>query len=131
MTAVHCNLLDFNKNVDLAFVSAGFCNWRKASESFRKHETCQTHSKALLNLSRKQNIASQLDNAYKREDKLCREAFMKHLPSLRYLSRQGLPIRGHDPSEGNLFQYLQHCEDDPQLCVWLHDKKNFLPEIVN
>ena len=57
---------------------------------------------------------------------------MKQLSSLRYRLRQGLPIRGHDLSEGNLSQLLRlRSEDDPQLRVWLRDKKYFLPEIVN
>ena len=50
---------------------------------------------------------------------------MKQLSSLRYLTRQGLAVRGHDSSEGNLFQLLQlRSEDDAPLSVWL-------PEIVN
>ena len=46
--------------------------------------------------------------------------------------RQGLAIRGHDTSEGNLFQLLQlRSEDDPQLGAWLRDRKYFLPDILN
>ena len=42
VTAVHRNLLVFSKNADSGF------NWRKAEESFRKHETSYAHSEALL-----------------------------------------------------------------------------------
>ena len=57
---------------------------------------------------------------------------MKQLSSLRYLMRQGLPIRGHDTFEGNLFQLLQlRSEDDTQLSSWLREKKYFSPEIIN
>ena len=35
VTAVCRILLVFSKNAEASFVSSGFCNWRKASESFR------------------------------------------------------------------------------------------------
>ena len=48
------------------------------------------------------------------------------------ITRQGLAVRGHDSSEGNLFQLLQlRSEDDAQLSIWLREKKYFSPEIVN
>lgn len=43
-----------------------------------------------------------------------------------------LAVRGHDSSEGNLFQLLQlRSEDDAQLGVWLRENKYFSTEIVN
>ena len=134
MTAESRNLMVFSKNTEASFVSAGFCNWRKASQCFRKHETSQAHSEALLKLSTSHtdSIASQLDNARKKEDRLHREALIKQLSSLRYLTSQGLPIRGHDDTEGNLFQLMQlRSEDDPNLKAWVCARKYFSPEIVN
>ena len=134
MTAKSRNLIVFSKNAEASFVSAGFCNWRKASECFRKHETSHAHSEALLKLSTSHtdSIASQLENARKEEERLHREALIKQLSSLRYLTRQGLPLRGHDDIESNLFQLLQlRSEDDPNLRAWLHARKYFSPEIVN
>ena len=56
----------------------------------------------------------------------------KQLSSLRYLLRQGLAIRGHEASGGNLYQLMLLCsEDDPQLKVWLRDQKYFSPDILN
>ena len=134
MTAESRNLIVFSKNAEASFVSAGFCNWRKASECFRKHETSQAHSEALLKLSTShtESIASQLDDARKRDEKLHREALIKQLSSLRYLTRQGLAIRGHEDTESNFFQLLQlRSEDDPNLKAWLHARKYFSPEIIN
>ena len=37
-------------------VSSGFCNWRKASECFRKHETSHAHSEAILKLNGKRTL---------------------------------------------------------------------------
>ena len=57
---------------------------------------------------------------------------LKQLSSLRYFTRQGLPIWGHDDTEGNLFQLMQlRSEDDPNLKASVHAKKCFPPEIVN
>ena len=57
---------------------------------------------------------------------------MKQLSSLRYLMRQGLPIRGYDTFEGNLSQLLQlRSEDDNHLSSWLCEKKYFSPEIIS
>jgi hypothetical protein len=47
-SAARQNMLVFSKNADTAFVSSGFCNWRKASERFRIHETSHVHSEAML-----------------------------------------------------------------------------------
>ena len=38
VTAMHRNLIVFSENAEASFVTTRFCNWRKASESFRKHE---------------------------------------------------------------------------------------------
>lgn len=130
--ASRSNLLVFSKNADTAFVSSAFFNWRKASEAFHKHEASQAHSEAMLKLSNKQDVGSQLDHAHKMEQKARRESLLKQLSSLRYLLRQGMAIRGHEASESNIIQLLQLCsDDDPQLKKWLSDQKYFSPDILN
>ena len=57
---------------------------------------------------------------------------LKQLVSLLYLLRQSLAIRGHDDSEGNLFQLLKlHSEDDSELKIWVKDGKYLSPAIIN
>lgn len=61
---------------------------------------------------------------------------LKLLSCIRYLARQGLPLRGHheDPKsfEGNLYQLLLlQAQDYPQMKTWLHKKEYISPEIVN
>lgn len=47
---------------------------------------------------------------------------LKQLHSLRYLLRQGLPVRGHKESEGNLIQLLEmQSTDFPKLRQWVSD----------
>ena len=78
--------------VKLLLFQLGFATGEK-HQCFQKHETSHSHSEALLKLSSKENIASQLDNVYKKEQKLRRKALMKQLSSLRYLMWQGLHVR--------------------------------------
>ena len=49
---------------------------------------------------------------------------LKHLSSLRYLCHQGLALRGHDETEGNLMQLLMlRVEDCAGLKQWLRNSK--------
>ena len=57
---------------------------------------------------------------------------LKVLSSLRFLLRQGLAIRGHKESEGNLIQLLYlRSDDSPQLAKWLKNQQYLSPEIIN
>ena len=61
---------------------------------------------------------------------------MKLLCSIQFLSRQGLPFRGHkeDTQEfgGNLYQLLLlQAKDNPQMISWLKQKEYISPEIGN
>lgn len=108
----------------------GFSDVPKAIEHAQAHR----HYEALLKLSTSNtdSVASQLDNARKEEERRRRQALLKQLSSLLYLTRQGLSIRGHDDTEGNLFQLVQlRSEDDPNLKAWLCTRKYFSAEIVN
>ena len=57
---------------------------------------------------------------------------LKVLSSLRYLLKQGLPIRGHHEENGNLVQSLQcRSEDIDNLKTWVSRKKYLSHEIIN
>ena len=55
-----------------------------------------------------------------------RETFYHILRSVKYLSRQGLALRGHgDDTDGNLTQLLKmKAETDHHLAAWLERKDN-------
>ena len=102
------------KNLELAFISQGFNNWKKACEKFEALESSEAHKEAILepnsfallglmlNLIIKSSIAER--SVYKRT----------FLPPM--LLRQGLPIRGHTEQEGNLMQSLcLRSNDDPRI----------------
>ena len=61
-----------------------------------------------------------------------RQMFLKVISSLKYLLRQGLAVRAHKESEGNLYQLLLlRSEDDPSLSQWLKRKDYVSPEVIN
>ena len=66
------------------------------------------------------------------EQKTRKEGLLKQLSSLRYLLRQGLAIRGHEITEGNLYCLLQlRAEDNPHVKKWITDLRYISPDIVN
>ena len=57
---------------------------------------------------------------------------LKQLHNLRYLLRQGFPIRGHKDGEGNLVQLLEmQSTNCPQLKHWIHDAHYLSNDIIN
>ena len=62
--------------------------------------------------------------------------FMRLLHAIQFLSRQGLPFRGHKEDVevfgGNLYQLLLlQAKDSPQMISWLEKKQYISPEIIN
>ena len=54
------------------------------------------------------DIAEQLSLQHSKQKEANRQIFIKILSSLRYLARQGLPLRGSgDDRDGNFYQLLQ------------------------
>lgn len=58
------------------------------------------------------NIAAVLDSAQKRQQLTCQRMLLKQLSSLKFLVHQGLAIRGHNDSDGNLMQLLNVQSED-------------------
>lgn len=124
-------LLD--KYADKAFVSSGFNNWKKAHQRFKQHEQSSSHKESVMKVQQMKNpgITAQLDKKLKEGQKVHRKMFMKQLSSLRYLLRQGLALRGHEPIEGNLMQLLVlRSEDSTELKQWIKEKHYLSPEIM-
>jgi len=111
-------------------VTKGFCNWKNATVSFRNHETSACHAEAVEaiitlpsstigigELLSKQHATQKLNN---------RHALHEILVCVKYLCRQGLPLRGDkDESDGNFIQLLKmKAEVDSKLTEWLKRKEN-------
>ena len=65
-------------------------------------------------------MIEQLSSDAKRTQATRTSMLLKLLSSLRFLLRQGLAIRGHKESEGNLIQLLElQSADCPELKQWM------------
>ena len=114
-----------------AFTKVGFCNWKKASQCFVKHENSHAHSEACMKIHSKTNVATLLSEACRKEQSVRAEMLLKQLSSLKFLLRQGLAIRGHDDQEGNLYQLLKlRSQDSVEMQSWLLQGKYLSPVII-
>ena len=83
-------LITFSKNVEEAFTTAGFNNWKKATERFKEHEQCGKHKEAVLKLATSKNsVETLLSDQQKKEQISHQKALVVQIESLRYLLRQG------------------------------------------
>ena len=98
--------LNWSSNLDTAFISRGFSNWKDASVKFAIHKKSNCHKEAVLKTvsipATTSNVAEILSTQHKK-DKLERcQCFLKILSNVRFLARQGLALRGGgDESDSN------------------------------
>lgn len=132
------------KNVsnDLTFIHRGYANWKDASGktgAFCKHESSSLHKQAvevIYTLPRTTpDVGELLSAAHGCEKETNRKYLLKVSQTVRYLARQGLPLRG-DGSEidSNFAQLLLlRANDDPKIHEYLAKKtdKYSSPQIQN
>lgn len=127
-------LLNFSKRGEDTFTKTGYNNWKKALEKFKNHSLSITHCEAVMKWQQLQqpSISSRL-NA--QTDKLLasrRNALLWQLKAIRLLLHQGLSLRGHDDTCGNLHQLLVMVSGDcADVKSWIYDKRYMSHEIVN
>ena len=134
--AVKHDLLTFSKMGENAFVCTGFDNWKKALEKFKAHSNSSTHKEAKMKWASlgKPTVQQQLDSHAKKLQASRREGLLTQLSAVRFLLRQGIAIRGHSDTEGNLRQLLSawanRC-DCTHLKSWLSAGKYMSHDVVN
>ena len=133
-------LLSFSKHCKSAFVNDGFKNFKKALERCREHEKSAMHTEAVMKLvaieSKSSGIGAQLSTQVLTDQRHHREMLMKLIGSIKFLARQGLPLRGHhednESFQGNLYQLLLlQAAECPEMEIWLQKREYISPEIVN
>lgn len=113
--------------VEPSFISTGYTNWKDATVNFAKHEKSKCHADALfttVTAPRMGDIGESL-SAQLAKDKLeRRQCFMAIIQNLRFLARQGLPLRGDgDETDSNSIQLLKlRANDDPRILEWVKKK---------
>ena len=125
MKAVKQGRLKLTGLAEPSFLSKGFHNWKNAIRLFVKHESTSIHKQAVSALSlRTRDIGALLSVEYSNEKKE-NQAYLLHVIStLRFLARQGLPLRGDcDHNESNFYQLLLRGEDLPVIKSILQKKQ--------
>ena len=115
---------------DAAFLSIGFTYWKEAT-AFNKHQSSECHREAheALILFQKQvctDVGELLSQKHQEEKAANRTMFLKVLQDLRFLTRQGLPLRGGcEDADSNYIQLLHlRSMDCPELIGWMKKKTN-------
>lgn len=107
----------------------GFSNWKKATEKIRDHEKSKTHLDATQRLAGLKNtpINALLSDAKAKEQRTARKILELIFSCVRFLGRQGLPLRGDANRDGVLWQLMQErVRDDPDLDKWLKRRDNWM-----
>lgn len=89
---------------DSSFARGGFCNWKKAREKFAQHELSDLHSDSLRALAtlKATPISAMLTDLEARDQKTARTMLELLFRSIKFLGREGMPLRGHSHRDGVL-----------------------------
>ena len=111
--------------------SRGFTYWKEATTAFIKHQASECHKEAnkvlvLLPRQIQGDIGELLSRSHEEEKTVNRSMFLKILQNIRFLTRQGLPLRGHDGDASSNFTQLLHLRalDFPEITAWMNKKTN-------
>ena len=112
--------------VEEAFVKKGYYNWKNArstDKGFSTHESSRCHQQDVHRLLTVPKSTQDISLAL---EKNLSNVQLKVISSVRYLARQGLPLRGKkDDKESNFQQLLKlPAENDPVFTEWLKRKSN-------
>lgn len=129
------NMPSRDVHAEETFTTTGFRNWKKGIEKFDRHQMSNYHREALKHFSSRSElpILSHLNTAKTEQQAYARRMLVKIISSLRYLSRQGLALRGADDESGNFMTLLRlRQEDCRELTTWLQRHNSFTsPAIQN
>ena len=102
------NIRDQGKK-DAAYISKGFSNWKKAPKCFAEHQETTCHRIAaayFLVVPECEDVGEMIDKNTTQIRKAKRKYLLDVIKCLRYLSRQGIALQGHDEND-NFTQLLR------------------------
>ena len=91
-----------------AFVVGGFCNWRKATTKFSQHELSDIHTESVRMIASLNNIPinALLSEIVEKDQHTARTVLELLFRSIKFLGREGLPLRGHNNRDGVLWNLM-------------------------
>ena len=138
-----CRLADSHNKLNVplkepTFTKTGFSNWKDATFKFRNHEKSTCHKIAVDNMivlpHTTMDVGEMLAKEHEVEKRCNRKMLLYILKAIRFLSRQGLALRGDDnESNSNFFQALKLFDSEGDIKKWLERKQNKYtsPDIQN
>lgn len=118
------------KRSDPSFLQKGFSYWKDATIAFKNHESSACHKEAvevsIVLPSACPDVGEMLSSQHSQQKKQNRECLLKILANLKFLARQGIPLRGcGDDADSNFMQLMKmRARDDQHLAEWLEKRTN-------
>ena len=128
MSAYHNNHLQSAHCLEQTFISTGFSNRKDATAKFAKHEGSRCHKDSVLMTitlpATTSDVGEMLSSQLAKERLERRKCLLKLLSNARFLSRQGLALRGDGDGYDSNFMRLIYLrsEDDAKLVDWIKQK---------
>ena len=127
LTAEHEKRFLASTKRDPAFITRGYNNWRDATKAFSSHLRSRCHKEAVAarELPKQTgDVGERLSTEHERQKAENRAMFRRILQNVRFLARQGLPLRGHgDGADSNFVQLLRlRALDTPDVLTWMEKK---------
>ena len=129
--ATRRHLLSFSKMGEKTFTEIGFQNWKKALEKYKSHDGSHAHREAVSKwMARgRPTVAAQLHSQLQQLQHIRRQGLLTQLRAIQFLTRQGIALRGHKESEGNLHQLQLMWSQNDETAVLASRKPIYKPPI--
>ena len=108
------NLKD-QKNKDLAYIFKGFTSWKKAPKFFYNHQDSACHqafSAYHLVIPSCSDVGEMIDNQIIKRRQMERKYMIDITKCLKFFSRLGIPLQGHDNNDSLTQTLLLHGTKD-------------------
>ena len=118
---------------DSTFVETGFSNWKKARDKFHLHEKSALHMESMraISLLKNKPVTSMISEASNKQQQIAKTVLNLFFRSIKFLGRQGLPLRGHENRDGNLWQLmLERTSSLPDARQWLLKRDNWTLNVI-
>ena len=129
--AVAKGLAHLNTDNHTTFSKEGFSNWKKAREKFTQHELSDIHSNSVCALATLKStpINAMLSDLAAREQNTARTVLELLFRTIKFLGREGIPLRGHTHRDGILWQLmLERTHSLPQAREWMMRRDNWMSD---
>ena len=123
---LHGNL-NLVPNRDFAFISTGFCNWKKAKGLLESHMKSNCHKTALTyenTIPLCKDVGVMMNEEIERNREIERKYFRKLMETVQELRRQGIPFQGDEGNDNFSRMLLLRGKDDPEVAKRVLDKTN-------